>query len=37
MSAYTNSRFKIELKNDDEAEIIVSRERAKAFKNWLDC
>jgi len=33
---HTNSRFKIELKNYNEEEIIVSRERAKAFKEWLD-
>ena len=32
---YSNSRFKIKLKNFDEHEIIVSRERAKAFKKWL--
>ncbi|WP_290700977.1 LytTR family DNA-binding domain-containing protein [Lacinutrix sp.] len=34
--SYTNSRFKIELKNYNKSEIIVSRERAKDFKNWLD-
>lgn len=32
---YSNSRFKIKLKNFDEHEIIVSRERAKEFKKWL--
>lgn len=33
--SHTNSRFKIELKNDCNAEIIVSRERSKDFKKWL--
>lgn len=32
---YSNSRFKIKLNNFNEHEIIVSRERAKAFKKWL--
>ena len=35
MLAYANSRLKIILKNYKEAEIIVSRERVKDFKNWL--
>lgn len=34
--SYTNSRFKIELKNYNETEIIVSRERSKDFKKWLE-
>ena len=33
--SYSNSRFKIELITYNETEIIVSRERAKAIKNWL--
>ncbi len=33
--SYTNSRLKIILNNYKEAEIIVSRERVKDFKNWL--
>lgn len=33
--AHTNSRFKVELKNYNETEIIVSRERAKDFKKWI--
>ncbi|WP_034060274.1 LytR/AlgR family response regulator transcription factor [Lacinutrix jangbogonensis] len=33
--SYSNSRFKIELKNDDEAEIILSRERSRDFKVWF--
>lgn len=33
--AYTNSRLKIKLKNWDEQEIIVSRERVKDFKTWI--
>lgn len=35
--SFTNSRFKIELKNRNQAEIIVSRERSKTFKSWLNC
>ena len=35
--SFTNSRFKIELKNRKQAEIIVSRERSKTFKSWLNC
>lgn len=33
--AYTNSRLKIILNSYSEAEIIVSRERVKDFKNWI--
>ena len=33
---YSNSRLKILLNSYKEAEIIVSRERVKDFKNWLD-
>lgn len=33
--SYTNSRLKINLKNHEGPEIIVSRERVKDFKNWL--
>lgn len=36
ITSYTNSRFKIILKNDVETNIIVSREKAKDFKNWLN-
>ena len=32
---YTNSRLQIKLKNYNEQEIIVSREKVKNFKNWL--
>lgn len=32
---YSNSRLKIILKNTPPFEIIVARERVKAFKNWL--
>ena len=35
MVNYTNSRLKINLNNYEE-EIIVSRERVKEFKNWID-
>lgn len=31
-----NGKLKIELKNSDETEVIVSREKAQLLKNWLD-
>lgn len=34
--SYTNSRLQIKLNNFNEQEIIVSRERVKDFKNWLN-
>lgn len=34
--AYTNSRLKLLLHSYDETEIIVSRDRVKDFKNWID-
>lgn len=34
--AYTNSRLKLILNSYSEDEIIVSRERVKDFKNWID-
>lgn len=34
--AYTNSRLKLILNSYNESEIIVSRERVKDFKNWID-
>ncbi|UJH67757.1 LytR/AlgR family response regulator transcription factor [Allomuricauda sp. SCSIO 65647] len=34
--SYTNSRLKIKLNRFDEQEIIVSRERVKDFKLWLE-
>ncbi|WP_299665637.1 LytTR family DNA-binding domain-containing protein [uncultured Polaribacter sp.] len=34
--AYSNSRLKLILNSYTEAEIIVSRERVKDFKNWID-
>jgi DNA-binding LytR/AlgR family response regulator len=34
--SYTNSRLKLILHSFDESEIIVSRERVKDFKNWID-
>ena len=34
--SYTNSRLQIKLEHFKESEIIVSRERVKEFKNWLD-
>ena len=35
MISYTNSRLQIKLKNYNEQEVIVARERVKDFKNWL--
>jgi len=35
ITIHSNSRYKIELKNVNEEDIIVSRERAKAFKKWI--
>ncbi len=34
--SYTNSRLQIKLNHWDEQEIIVSRERVKDFKTWID-
>ncbi len=34
--SYTNSRLQLKLNSYNEAEIIVSRERVKDFKNWID-
>ena len=34
--AYTNSRLKLVLHTFNETEIIVSRERVKDFKSWID-
>ncbi len=34
--SYTNNRLKVTLNNYSELDIIVSRERTKAFKEWLD-
>jgi len=36
MVSYTNSRLKIILNHFKEQDIIVARERVKAFKNWLE-
>ncbi|CAM1357508.1 MULTISPECIES: LytR/AlgR family response regulator transcription factor [Tenacibaculum] len=34
--SYTNSRLQLKLHTYNEAEIIVSRERVKDFKNWIE-
>ncbi|MGG8495137.1 LytR/AlgR family response regulator transcription factor [Tenacibaculum sp. TC6] len=34
--SYTNSRLQLKLHTYEESEIIVSRERVKDFKNWID-
>ena len=34
--AYSNSRLKLVLHSYNETEIVVSRERVKDFKNWID-
>ncbi len=36
ITVYSNSRLKVVLENYKEQEIIVSRERVKDFKNWID-
>jgi len=36
MVSYTNSRLQIKLKSYSEQEIIVSRERVRDFKDWLE-
>ncbi|MBN2174122.1 MAG: response regulator transcription factor [Bacteroidales bacterium] len=33
---YSNSRLKTELKNSDDNDVIVAREKVKDFKKWLD-
>jgi DNA-binding LytR/AlgR family response regulator len=34
--AYSNSRLKLQLQSFKQSEIIVSRERVKDFKSWLE-
>ncbi len=34
--SYTNSRLQIKLNNFNEFDIIVSREKVKDFKHWLE-
>ncbi|ARN76843.1 DNA-binding response regulator [Nonlabens spongiae] len=34
--AYTNSRLQVKIKSFDEFKLIVSRERVKDFKNWIN-
>ncbi|MBT8187928.1 MAG: LytTR family transcriptional regulator, partial [Croceitalea sp.] len=34
--SYTNSRLQIKMKSFDEQDVIVSRERVKDFKLWLE-
>ena len=34
--SYTNSRLQLKLESYEDSEIIVSRERVKDFKNWID-
>ena len=36
MVSYTNSRLQIKLKSYSEQDVIVARERVKAFKDWLE-
>ncbi len=36
MTSYSQYRIKIRLKNCKDDDIIVSRERVKEFKNWLE-
>jgi DNA-binding LytR/AlgR family response regulator len=34
--AYTNSRLKLVLKNSQDSDVIVARERVQEFRQWLD-
>ena len=36
ISNYFNAKLKIQLKNDPEKEVIISREKAPVFKQWMD-
>jgi DNA-binding LytR/AlgR family response regulator len=36
MINHTNSRLRLVLKNSDDGDVIVSRERVQEFKDWLD-
>ena len=36
MISYTNSRLKVVLKTKTDDDIIVSREKVKSFRNWLE-
>ena len=36
MISYTNSRLKLVLKNSDDKDVVVARERVQEFKDWLD-
>jgi DNA-binding LytR/AlgR family response regulator len=34
--SYSNSRLQVKAKSDSKRELIVSRDRVKAFKKWLE-
>lgn len=36
ISVYSNSRLKVRLRNCGDSDILVSREKVKSFKDWLD-
>ena len=36
MVSYTNSRLKLVIRNADDTDIVVARERVQEFRNWLD-
>jgi len=36
MISYTNSRLKVKIDSFKEFDLIVSRERVKEFKKWLE-
>ena len=36
MRSYSNSRLKVKLKNCDDPDILISREKVTDFKNWLN-
>jgi DNA-binding LytR/AlgR family response regulator len=37
MVSYSNSRLKVKLQNWEDQDIVLSREKTKEFKEWLDC
>jgi DNA-binding LytR/AlgR family response regulator len=36
MVSYSNSRLKVKLQNCEDQDIVLSREKTKEFKEWLD-
>ena len=36
MLSYSNSRLKVKLSNWDDPDIVLSREKTREFKDWID-